>query len=920
MLAAALLAGASVALQTADDAPPAARAWSVTRVGTDRTAHAPTPNCFRDATAQAGETLRFGATVQPPIKGRYRFHVESANLTLKLDARGSSPDANGESTGFEIIHDGAFAHSDPPVVQSFATDWFESDGTPFAMSVEWTTLAAGPAHGRILWEREFDELGGFPPEPISSRALVATEENVAAQSGVAFEALLEKKGCWNCHTTTDSAAKGRPAPKLDEVRQRAGTAWLRDWISAPHAMRPGADMPQVLFGTDEEIDEQATALVRFLESLSAAPEASAAATEPEVLKRGRDLYHAVGCVACHGALVSPAELLDDPYSSNDLPQGPLVAPFGALEGKWRPAALSAFLQDPLATHPDGRMPSLNLSAEEADSIANYLADRFGPARDLPGEASADQIALGRKLFVAQRCNACHTLESLDLPKLDAAGPLEGRDFAGACVSAKLPTDLAAAPYYDFDAETRAALGPFLSDQLAEQPADAGLASRSIALAMERHACRACHVVDGVGGPADDAKVYFWTAQEETDLGDEGRFPPDLSGVGHKLTTHWMREVLMNGGVARPYMATRMPQFGEGHMDGLAELFAQQEGIPPDTDATPPVLNDELVMTGRELMGLDKLACITCHVYKDFPPLSTDGPDITAFAGRLRYEWWRSYVHDPQRYKPGTRMPSFGTGNVSTFKDVLEGDLTQQADALWAYMNLGDFMPVPEGLESESEMIIAVGDRPVVMRAFLPEVGARGIAVGFPSGMHIGYDAEHARLVHAWTGEFLDAAGSWAGRGGSTNVELGDLVWTAGPGPSLLTELTETGWPDPSSEELLPEFLGYRLDSEGIPTFESTLGDIRIEERIVTELSPSPTIRRRFRVAGVSGLKELYVRVSSRGSAVINLEGVELTSERTEHRLSPEQGLGPGQPEFYAKTLTLAVSADTVEFTVVEPVR
>jgi mono/diheme cytochrome c family protein len=854
-LAAVLLAGASFALQSNDDAERSEHGWMVTRTGSDTAALAPSPSLFRADGSFVGESVRFEATVQPPLPGRYRLHVSTENVAVNLDLRDTNDGA--DAALFEVYHDDLFGHATPPAAQEFFTEWFDSDGSPFEMFVVWTTLEEGPVRGRILWEREFDERGGFPPEPISSHAVLASEGPLGSR--VEHEALLEKKGCWNCHEALVSDAQQRPAPVLDRIRQRAGSAWVRDWIASPQAVRPGADMPQVLFGTPDEIDEQATALARFLESLSDAPEVSGAATEPGVLKRGRDLYHAVGCVACHGALVTPAKLLDDPYSPNELPADAPLAPFGALEGKWRPAGLAAFLKDPLATHPDGRMPSLNLDDEEADSIANYLADHFGPARDLEGAATDEQLALGRKLFVAQRCNACHTLATLDLPQLDSAGPIAGHDGSDACLNDALPTERNAAPHYDFDAATRGALTDLLSTRLAFPAADADLPSRHVALAMERHACRACHVADGHGGPADDAKVYFWTAEEETDLGDEGRFPPELSGVGHKLTTSWMREVLTAGGVARPYMATRMPQFGADHMDGLAELFAAQEGLVPDTDVAPPELNDELVMTGRELMGLDKMACVTCHVYKDFPPLSTPGPDMTAFAERLRYEWWRGYIHDPQRYKPGTRMPSFGTGNVSSFKDVLDGDLTQQADALWAYMNLGDFMPVPEGLESDREMKIVVGERPVVFRAFLPMVGSRGIAVGFPNGLHIGYDAANARLVDAWQGDFLDASGSWAGRGGMESGGLGETVWSAPSGPVLLLEHPSGSWPETQPDSSSIQFHGYRLDPDGVPVFESTLDGVRVEERIETQVTPRRGIRRHFRLSGLTDRKLIFVR-------------------------------------------------------------
>ena len=74
-----------------------------------------------------------------------------------------------------------------------------------------------------------------------------------------------------------------------------------------------------------------------------------------------------------------------------------------------------------------------------------------------------------------------------------------------------------------------------------------------------------------------------------------------------------------------------------------------------------------IMAGRLLAGEGGLNCVTCHFFGDLPAAGVPGPDITAFAERLRYAWWRDYVLDPPRFKPGTRMPLFyytGRGGVT----------------------------------------------------------------------------------------------------------------------------------------------------------------------------------------------------------------------------------------------------------------
>ena len=64
---------------------------------------------------------------------------------------------------------------------------------------------------------------------------------------------------------------------------------------------------------------------------------------------------------------------------------------------------------------------------------------------------------------------------------------------------------------------------------------------------------------GVGGPEPDRNPLFVTTIPE--MGDEGRVPPPLDGVGDKLQEGWLRHVLAEGAKDRPYMLTRMPKFG-----------------------------------------------------------------------------------------------------------------------------------------------------------------------------------------------------------------------------------------------------------------------------------------------------------------------------------------------------------------------
>lgn len=78
-------------------------------------------------------------------------------------------------------------------------------------------------------------------------------------------------------------------------------------------------------------------------------------------------------------------------------------------------------------------------------------------------------------------------------------------------------------------------------------------------------CIACHKRDDLGGiPA--ARNESFTGTDES-LGEQGRIPPPLTGVGAKLQGRWMREVVAHGAGVRTTMNTRMPKFGPTHADG-----------------------------------------------------------------------------------------------------------------------------------------------------------------------------------------------------------------------------------------------------------------------------------------------------------------------------------------------------------------
>lgn len=169
--------------------------------------------------------------------------------------------------------------------------------------------------------------------------------------------LMEELNCVACHDAGDQILSPKTAPVLTEVSGRAKANHLRKFIADPQATKPGTTMPSLFHSMSAaDRDAQVEALVHFLYSIGPG-EPPQAYARFGAGKRGKELFHTLGCVGCHN------------------PEGKELkgsVPHGDLEDKYTLASLSAFLLNPHKARPAGRMPSLNLTSNEASDIASYL--------------------------------------------------------------------------------------------------------------------------------------------------------------------------------------------------------------------------------------------------------------------------------------------------------------------------------------------------------------------------------------------------------------------------------------------------------------------------------------------------------------------------------------------------------------------
>jgi mono/diheme cytochrome c family protein len=610
--------------------------------------------------------------------------------------------------------------------------------------------------------------------------------------------LVSELSCTACHTTDLPAFAAKAGPDLSSIGSRAHGAHLQKFLANPASVKPGTTMPDVLGHLPQaQREDAATALAHYLATLGTPSPSNRPA--PDAVERGHALYHSVGCVACH----SPEKAV------------PGSVPLGPLAEKYSLASLTAFLKDPLAARPSGRMPDSHLEHPEAEDIASYLLREQKTPLE-PFRADAALAARGKALFTEHRCHACHSTGEKTAPP--SLAPLAKLRTTEGCLSGKR----GAWPHYPLSPEQKTAMTAAIGES-----GKTWTPAEQAQLPLVRLNCIACHTRDGLGGVSTDRNPYF-TGREES-LGEQGRIPPPLTGVGAKLKAKWMREVIANGAGVRTTMNTRMPKFGAAHADPLVAQLKALDTLPTmPFERVPESAKPQNV--GRELAGAKGLNCIACHAFRG-RTAAIRGPELTTMAERLEENWFHQFLAQPQRFAPLTVMPNFWPDGKSPLPDVLGGDPGQQRDALWRYFAQGPEAREPQGLVLEP-LVVEVKDEAVIIRRAFPGIGKRGIGIGYPGGIHVAFDAAQMRLGSIWSGSYIEASPLWRGQGSGQAQILGKDVVNLPPGPAFaVLGTSETAWPalDSTPRKSPNSFHGYTLDAERRPTLRYSIEGLTVED-------------------------------------------------------------------------------------------
>ncbi len=639
--------------------------------------------------------------------------------------------------------------------------------------------------------------------------------------------LLGELKCVSCHAAPDAWKDRVPTrAKLSLAgvgsRLSADDIWL--FVRSPQHRKKGTTMPGLFSGENRD-DAALEAITQYLCSLK---EPAKKYPQGDV-ERGRQLYHTIGCVACH----EPAKIED--YRPAEAPPDVAVEQPGLpsvpvlFADRYDRDALVAFLLDPLKVRRDGRMPSTQMTEQEAADVAAYLQINREPLNAQERSAlkiKAPGMEAGRKAFASMNCVACHEVPAPSPPADKSSNkPLASLQADQGCLSAKKK---AGVPDYGLSDFQQRAIKLALAGIKSESAPPAQTAAEKCDAFFIRMNCYACHEFRGKGGMEGPRAQYF-TVNDPTvhSMGELGRLPPKLDVAGRKLARESFDKLLWGeGGGVRSYMTARMPRFGEANaapiIPMLTEACVAEKPVTIDTSGLAKHHRAEL---GRVLMGTGTggLGCVSCHGLKDRKALGVAMINLTHTAQRIRPEYFKELLLNPQATQLGTLMPPLFMGRKKADQEIEE---------IWTYLKEIDQSRLPEGLlqTGDYELKPAMEKRPIVFRTFLVGAGMEAVAVGFPQQVHAAFDALEVRWALVWKGKFVDAMSTWEERAMTPAKPLGDKPMLL-PAHMPLAKLASASdaWPEEYGAAAGYVSKGYRLGKDGTPVFLYDVNGLSVED-------------------------------------------------------------------------------------------
>lgn len=537
------------------------------------------------------------------------------------------------------------------------------------LTLEYESPEKGDAQIRLLWMGR-----KFPWEPIGPTYLKYNKNENLAKADIlrSGREAFAKFNCIKCHSAGElNQAEVMPellrdTPSLANAGNKFSESWMAAWIQNPKSLRHNATMPKLL-KHDSLAKAQATGdtsavdLAAYLASRKS-EEIPDIKVDANAIKVGGDIFHKLGCVACH---TKP----DKQGDNKRVPLNNISWKFNSI------SALSAFLKNPAKHYKWIKMPDFDLNDKDAKALSAYLMS----GKPDKVEATKGNPENGKKLYESLGCATCHepqakaTAKSLaDLSKGTLSGCLDGKNAD-----------------YSLSSTDKTALSALLKNS------SSSLKSKAAAEFAERQIrevnCTACHQYDSQ--VSDLSKFHHETndlvAHEGSHL-DQSR--PILTWFGEKLQPDYLKKILA-GEVdqrPRPWLDAKMPSFKE-RSALLAESMAAAHGFSNKFEEGPKAETD-FEKIGKKLTGTQGgFSCIICHdagPKKAIAAFEVKGIDLMLSKERLRPDYYLRWMLDPPRIVPHTKMPKFSNDGVTALTQDLQGDAAKQFWAIFEFLKQG----------------------------------------------------------------------------------------------------------------------------------------------------------------------------------------------------------------------------------------
>ncbi|NQU08269.1 MAG: c-type cytochrome [Candidatus Abyssubacteria bacterium] len=592
----------------------------------------------------------------------------------------------------------------------------EKFGCTICHNGQGTGTSTHAAHG--LEESWFDPL--LPKKYLQSTCIGCHETSYGLEGAEEIEAgrkAFAKHGCYACHSARGFEELPRFGPPFEGLRDKLSSErWMLSWFRDPKQMRPKTIMP-----TFKLSDEEMRDITAFVLSLKPAKEYPEVDISTASAQDGEKLFTELGCRACHSAKREEESL------TRRVPN--LSGAGSKLSVDW----VFEYLADPRAYNPETRMPTLDITETDRKNLTAYLMtlrenDEIVRSEKLTTEGAS--VENGEELTQLQGCYGCHKVEAFEktpqpgVEVAEVAGKaLDELPFGDSAVNRTkwdwvynknkdpkiyetedMPLKM---PLSSFDEGELDSLTAFYLNNirlpLPEKYMVAAPLSQSAAQAgdwiITENNCRGCHKFEENAKPRIDEFIALKTY-----------VPPRLIGEGEKVQPQWAFQYLGKPTPMRPWLNIRMPNFSFTY-EQLESLIAYFSAVAPSPEnaripyASVPRREDIPKMQiemGEYRLIADK--CMQCHPISLEEELPEDvsledlSIDLLLSKTRLRPEWIRNFLRDPDKYAgAGTKMPYvFYTPDG----DPKVSDARMWIDYITKYLMVMEEIPQPKPEEKE----------------------------------------------------------------------------------------------------------------------------------------------------------------------------------------------------------------------------